>query len=187
MARLLNLILLILEIKALTIYVPIHKKRMFIYYTQLSNLMATFAAVLIIIFGPVGFVEVFRYTAECMLIMTFFVTTCILIPMGVSAKLMLFSGSGKYVHLLCPIISTISFFMFEDKPATIWILMPAGITLIYGLTMLYLNAKEKVDGPYPFFRVKHMKPRMTALWISALMLVTCLIAFGTFFLQRKIL
>ena len=129
-ARILNIILLILEVKALTITIPMHKKKIFIYYTQLSNMMASLAALCFVIFGPVPFAEALRYTGECMLIMTVFVTVCVLIPMGADPKIMLFSGSGKYVHLLCPLVSTISFFIFENKPQMIWMIIPCGITLV---------------------------------------------------------
>ena len=55
----------------------------------------------------------------------------------------------------------------------VWIWLPVTVTLIYGLTMLYLNAKERVDGPYPFFRVRTQKTSSTVMWMAAL---TCLIA-----------
>ena len=49
--------------------------------------------------------------------------------------------------------------------------MPVLVTLVYGLIMLYLNAKSKYDGPYPFFRVHHQTKKATVLWVIILMVV----------------
>ena len=81
-----------------------------------------------------------------MLVMTFFVTTCVLIPMGGDPKKLLWSGNGLYHHVLCPILSTISYVFAERHSGMIW--LPVIVTLVYGLVMLYLNGIRKVDGPY---------------------------------------
>ena len=104
-----------------------------------------------------------------MLVMTFFVTACVLIPMGGDPKKLLWSGSGLFHHVLCPLLSTVSYIFFENHAGLIWLWLPPAVTLIYGLTLLYLNGKEIVDGPYPFFRVRHQSALATVLWMTALM------------------
>ena len=118
-----------------------------------------------------------------MLAMTFFVTVCILVPMSGKAKELLFSGSGLFHHLLVPILSVISYLFAEDRVSMAWIWLPMTVTLIYGLTMLYLNAKERVDGPYPFFRVKKLGLAKTVLW--TLVLIAAVSIFSAVIEYRK--
>ena len=76
MARILNLIVVILELTAVSSF-------------------------LLVIFGQRYMIEVFRFLSAGMLVMTFFVTTCILVPMSGRVRELLFSGSGLY-HLILP-------------------------------------------------------------------------------------
>ncbi|MBQ3392776.1 MAG: hypothetical protein IJG52_05105 [Lachnospiraceae bacterium] len=103
-----------------------------------------------------------------MLLMTLFVTTCVLIPMGGDPKTLLLSGSGLYLHLLCPVLGTASYLFAESHAGWgVWFL-PVAVTLVYGLTMILLNALRVFDGPYPFFRVHNQSIAATALWILVL-------------------
>lgn len=174
MARVINLIIVILELIA---YRKVRKNREFkgilIYYTHLSNMLTLGSSVLLVIFGPKPAVEVFRLLTVSMLAMTFFVTAFILVPMTHDIKGFLFSGNGLYHHTIVPILSVLSYLLFEPTPPMIWICLPAVVTLIYGLVMVYLNAQGKVDGPYPFFRVRHLGGPKTALWMVALMIAAC--------------
>ena len=117
-----------------------------------------------------------RYLSTCMLVMTFLVTTCVLIPMGGDAKTLLWSGNGIYHHVLCPVISTASYVLFEQHSGMIW--LPVIVTLLYGLIMLYLNGIRKVDGPYPFFRVHNQSVLATVLWMIVLTAVITAISAG---------
>ena len=169
MARILNLIVIILELIAFS---KIRRrgglKRGVVYYTQISNYFTLASSVLLVIFGQKAFVEVLRFLSVSMLAMTFFVTVCILVPVTGEIKELLFSGSCLFHHLLIPALSLISYLFAEDRAPVQWMLLPVAVTLIYGFTMLYLNARGKVDGPYPFFRVNRMGKGQTALWMAAL-------------------
>ena len=107
-ARILCLIVLLLEIRGLSLSLTDRKWMVLIFYTQLSNLITTASAALLLILGQPYWVTVLRYISTCMLVMTFFVTTCVLIPMGGDPKKLLWSGNGLYHHVLCPVISTAS-------------------------------------------------------------------------------
>ena len=153
MDRILCLILLLLEARGLYLSISGRKWRILIYYTQLSNLVTTVSALLLVILGGQPWIAEMRYLSTCMLILTFIVTLFVLIPMGGDPKKLLFSGNGPYHHLLCPIIGTVSYIFFETHCDRRAVLLSFGVTLLYGLIMLTLNALRKVDGPYPFFRV----------------------------------
>ncbi|MCR5332037.1 MAG: hypothetical protein K6E62_12765 [Lachnospiraceae bacterium] len=179
MARIINLIIIILE---LTAFAKVRKKGRLksglVYYTQISNLITLVSSVLLVVLGQKYFVEVFRFLSVSMLAMTFFVTVCILIPMSGRVKELLFSGSGLFHHLLIPVLSVISYRFAEDRVSIGWIWLPLAVTLVYGLTMLYLNAKGKTDGPYPFFRITQNGAAKTVLWMTALMIATAALSFG---------
>ena len=88
-----------------------------VFYTQLSNLVTAVSALLLLLFGQPYAVTVLRYLSTCMLVMNFFVTTCVLIPMGGDPKKLLWSGNGLYQHVLCPVISTASYILAENHTA----------------------------------------------------------------------
>ena len=146
LARILCVIVLLLEARGLSLSVSDRKWRILIFYTQLSNLVTTVSALLLVVLGQSVWVTTLRYLSTCMLVITFFVTTCVLIPMGGDPKKLLWSGNGLYHHVLCPILSTISYVFAVRHSGMIW--LPVIVTLVYGLVMLYLNGIRKVDGPY---------------------------------------
>ncbi|MBQ9198015.1 MAG: hypothetical protein IJ157_12370 [Clostridia bacterium] len=170
-ARILCLIVLLLELRGLALSISNRKWMILVFYTQLSNLAAAVTAALLLVLGQTPWISLLRYLSACMLVMTFFVTVCVLIPMGGDPQKLLWSGSGLYHHVLCPAISTASYIFFEQHAGLSGLWLPPAITLIYGLVMLYLNGTEKVDGPYPFFRVRHQSALATVLWMTALMAV----------------
>ena len=136
--------------------------RVFQYYTQLSNFVALAASIVFLLNGPGGVSMYLRYLAACMLTMTFLFTACILVPGGGGLKKLMFSGNGLYHHLIIPILSLISYICWEPH-TDVW-LFPSLTTLVYGVIMMILNGMGKVDGPYPFFRVRHQSPAATVLW-----------------------
>ena len=176
LARILCVIVLLLEARGLSLSISDRKWKILVFYTQLSNLAATVSALLLVILDQPTWVTVLRYVSTCMLVMTFLVTTCVLIPMGGDPKKLLWSGNGLYHHVLCPIISTVSYVFAERHSGMIW--LPVAITLVYGMVMLYLNGIRKVDGPYPFFRVHNQSVAATVLWMTALMAVMTGISAG---------
>ena len=176
MARILCLCVLLLEIRGLSISIGGRKWMALVFYTQLSNLITALSALLLIVLGQLPWITVLRYLSTCMLVMTFFVTTCVLIPMGGDPQKLLWSGNGLYHHVLCPILSTLSYIFAERHVGGAVIWLPVLVTLVYGIIMLCLNALRKVDGPYPFFRVHNQSAFMTVLWVVVLMAVMAVIA-----------
>ncbi len=183
-ARILCLIVLLLEIRGLFLSFTNRKWMILVFYTQLSNLVTAASALLLLVIGQPYLVTVLRYLSTCMLVMTFLVTTCVLIPMGGNPKKLLWSGNGLYHHVLCPVISTASYILAENHAAGNLIWLPAVITLTYGLVMLYLNWQKKVDGPYPFFRVHNQSVIATIRWMVVLFAAVSGISAAVWFLGR---
>lgn len=181
--RIMCLIIVILEARGLFLSIGDRRWKVFAFYTQLSNIATAVSAVLVLAFGEVPFTILLRYLSNCMLVMTFFVTTCVLIPMGGDPKLLLFSGNGFYHHLVIPIVSVGSYLLVESHvPSASAILIPTVVTFLYGMIMLYLNYKDLFDGPYPFFRIKNQSASATILWMTALTGAIALISLGVFIL-----
>ncbi len=177
MARILNLIIVILEILTFSKSLKGRSiKKSFVFYTQISNLITLISSLSLVILGPKDIVEIFRFLSVCMLIMTFFVTVCVLVPMSKDLKGLMLSGSGLYHHLIIPILSTLTYLFLENRVSIKWFWLPAAVTLVYGLIMLYLNYKEKVEGPYPFFMINRIGGKKTALWMVGLMIVVSVIS-----------
>ncbi len=167
-ARLLCLLVLLLEARGFSISFARREWKMLIYYTQLSNLAAACASALLVVRGQAQWITALRYISTAMLVMTFFVTVFVLIPMGGDPIILLFSGSGLYHHVLCPVISTFSYIFLENHAGLECLWLPVALTLSYGLLMLWLNWTGRADGPYPFFRVRHQAPLATAVWMAVL-------------------
>ncbi len=177
MARILNLIIVILGVIGLSIVLrkaPLRKT--LIFYTQLSNLLNLITSALLVILGERNWVMVLRYLSVCMLVMTFLVTAFILVPMSGKLKELLFSGNGLYHHFLIPILSTFSYLVVEKKAPFSWVWLPVVVTLIYGIVMVILNYKGRVEGPYPFFNFRQLGIFKTIIWLAVLLLVISTIA-----------
>jgi len=161
----LNILLILLELWAFKL-VASRKWKNFIFYTQISNVITFLSCIALLIAGRDA--AWFRYLSVCMMTMTGLVTVFILVPMGGDPKKLLWSGNGLYHHVLCPGINFISYVFFEAHVGYKMIILPVLATLVYGMVMLYLNWKGKVDGPYPFLRVHHQSTGATAIWMAAL-------------------
>ena len=181
-AIVLNIIIIILEVIAFIKGFPERGWSAVIFYTVLSNLAAALSSVVLLIFGPGSFTAAFRYLASCIMAMTFLVTTCILIPLGGSPKMLLLSGTGPYHHILCPVLCVVSYLAFETH-SRLWA-VPVIFTFAYGMIMLYLNHKKVVDGPYPFFKVNEQGARKTIVWMAGLICLITAISLAVMFIAR---
>lgn len=166
MVIIVNCAVIILEIIGLWISVSDRKREIFVYYTQLSNIITLIASVVLVSTGSNEVSVTLRYLSSCMLTMTFLITLFVLVPMGAGFKRMMLSGNGLYHHTLCPVLSVASYIMLEEH-SHLWML-PVILTFVYGVVMLVLNAKDKYDGPYPFFRVHDQSKAATAMWMAVL-------------------
>ena len=169
-----NILVILLELVGLCLSIGGRKWKIFAYYTQISNLIALCSSIAFLAFGENA--TWLRYLSSCMLTMTFLITAFVLVPMGGGLKKLMFSGNGLYHHTLCPVLSVLSYLLWEPH-ASIW-LLPVAVTFLYGIIMLIMNAKEKFDGPYPFFRVHHLSVMATTLWMAALIGLITLISIG---------
>ncbi len=177
MARILNLIIVIMELIA---FFKGRKEQRFlkslVYYTHLSNLLTFISSLLLVILGQTSFIEIFRYFSVCMMIMTFLVSACLLAPMTGKIKELFFSGTGLYHHLLIPVLSTLSYMLAEDRAPFLWFLLPITATVLYGLIVLCLTSTGRIEAPYPFFNVKKTDVKRSVFSIIAILLSVSLVS-----------
>ncbi len=173
MARIINLIILVAEIISLAISLN-KKEKPYIYYTQISNSICMASSLLLVIFGLKMPVEIIRYTATSMLAITMIITIVVLLPILKTVRL--FTGRNFVLHIFCPILSIFSYLFLENHVKIYFVAMPLIITLVYGIIMRILNAKEKVKGPYPFFEIRKNGKKATFIWIAVVLVFTGLIS-----------
>lgn len=156
-----------------------------LYYTELANLLGGVSSLVYCAFALkklVGnrkiprAVEALRYSATLSLAVTFLVVFSFLAPEGglEGYKAVFFYDTMLFTHLLCPVMSLISFWRFEDNssfPAVVAALP----TLFYGATMLLLNFLRVTEGPYPFFFV-YLSPLLSVVCCPLILFATLLLA-----------
>ncbi len=140
------------------------------YYTVLSNIFALAVSVLYVSFSlrtkgniPV-FITFLRYAAAVCLTLTFLVVTFIFIPMAGTS--VLFEGVNLFQHLLCPVISFVSFMFFENrsKLSKRHIFLSLIPTFTYAAVIIILNILRVVSGPYPFLMVYEQSVAESVMW-----------------------
>ncbi len=177
MAAAANVLVIILEALGFCISIGERHWKIFAFYTQISNLITLLSSIAFLIFGASA--AWLRYLSSCMLMMTFLITLCVLVPMGGGFKTLMLSGNGLYHHTLCPIVSILSYSLWEMY-RSIWML-PVTVTTVYGLIMLYMNWKQLFDGPYPFFKVRNQSAAATVIWMLGLILFITAISLAVIF------
>ena len=153
----------------------------FLYYTQISNVVAVISSAIFITFRRAenvklrAFTTCTRYLGACMLTMTFLVVVCIFVPFGTpeTTRRLLGSVNGILHHIVCPVISVGSYIFFEDGVKTRKaVLIPFIATAIYAFTVYALLA----GAPYPFFAVYEHPVWELTLWFFGLMALVAGIA-----------
>ena len=170
------------------------------YYTNDSNLLALAGGILFAIAGirclkngeagiPV-WVRIIRYLATVCLTVTFLVVVFALAPSGEKGgyREMLLEGSMLYVHFLCPVLSLISFLLFENysdvRPS--FFLLSAIPTVLYALVSVPLNICRVWTGPYFFLLVYEQSVFESVLWGIGLIAGTLIIGWLLLWGNRKI-
>ena len=137
----------------------------FQYYTQDSNYFSMIVSVLFLltVCRPANrgkplpeWLAVCRFIATCLLTVTFTVIVFILSPPygWAGFRFTLFTGENTFFHLLCPVLSFVSFFLFEDRPRAKHVPLLALIpTLVYAAVSVILNVARVWSGPYDFLLV----------------------------------
>ncbi len=179
-----NIIIVIVELLALKISYGYDNRVMIEFYTIDSNILALISSILYLIYAfrgeKVSFVSrILKYVSTVCLLITFIVVIFILLPMvNFNFRYILLDGAMFYHHVLCPILSFITFIWFDDlgnfdKKDYYY---PVITTLAYAFTLIMLNLLVIVDGPYPFLKVYNQSIFSSLIWFTLIIFICYLIS-----------
>ncbi len=157
------------------------------YYTNDSNIIALISSLLFIMFykNEKEFVRDIRFVATSALTVTFLVVIFILTPMyDYNYKLLMFTDSFLMLHTIVPILSIISYILFENRSKKDYLCLV--FTIIYAIILVLLNILNIVDGPYPFLKVNAQDILVTLLWGVVIIGGSYVIGIVLNFLNKKL-
>lgn len=154
-----NILLIVLA--SLGLYFSIIDKNAFLYYSDNAGMFALSSSIIYVIIvlakkEPNFLCLALRYVSTTCLVLTLVGTFYVATTTGENYLDSFIKGSHLFNNLLCPIVSVISFTLFEgdrrlNKKKTIWYaLIP---TVIYGIIMLVCNVSNTFTGPYSFMMI----------------------------------
>lgn len=154
-----NILLIVLA--GLGLYFSIVDKNAFLYYSDNAGMFALSSSIIYVIVvltkkEPNFLSLALRYVSTTCLVLTLVGTFYVATTTGENYLDSFIKGSHLFNNLLCPIVSFVSFTMFEgdrrlNKKKTIWYaLIP---TVIYGVIMLVCNVSNTFTGPYSFMMI----------------------------------
>lgn len=154
-----NILLIVLA--SLGLYFSIIDKNAFLYYSDNAGMFALSSSIIYIIViltkkEPNFLSLALRYVSTACLLLTLVGTFYVATTTGENYLDSFIKGSHLFNNLLCPIVSFVSFTLFEgdrrlNKKKTIWYaLIP---TVIYGIIMLVCNVTNTFTGPYSFMMI----------------------------------
>ena len=193
-----NIAIILCEVVALVYSILYHGASLFLYYTQICNLLALVGSGLYLVYQRretlPKWLRLVRYTNVVTLAITFLVVVVFLTPlicmrevfanhesfatgMWIAAKEMFLGGSVFFHHIVCPILTYISFVYFEkgegiSKRESLYALIP---TVLYAAVLIVLNILRVVEGPYPFLMVYEQGPILSCLWAAVIFAIAYLL------------
>lgn len=154
--------------------------RIFMYYTEDSNILGGLASLLYAVYAVPAlcggknevpaWVRLFRFASTCCLTLTLLVVLFVLAPVSGFAA-MLLNGHLLYMHLLCPLLAILSFLLLEDgsflkKKHILYAVIP---TLIYAMIAAVLNLLRIWYGPYAFLHLYEQSVFVSFLWFAVIL------------------
>ena len=164
-----NILLIVLA--SLGLYFSIVDKNAFLYYSDNAGMFALSSSIIYVIIvlakkEPNFLCLALRYVSTTCLVLTLVGTFYVATTTGENYLDSFIKGSHLFNNLLCPIVSVISFTLFEgdrrlNKKKTIWYaLIP---TVIYGIIMLVCNVSNTFTGPYSFMMINDNPVYLTVI------------------------
>ena len=164
-----NILIIIFEIIGCSMCAK-HGLSVLQYYTVLSNIFALITSSLYVAFYlktknniPLA-LSFLRYASTVCLTLTFAVVLFFFVPLA--GFNVMVEGVQIFHHLLCPVLSFISFVFFVirnplSKKHIFLSLLP---TFTYAAVIIVLNILKVVEGPYPFLMVYQQSVILSVLY-----------------------
>lgn len=186
----LNILIVILEIIGFILIFKNQGKISFEYYTEDSNILLLITSLIFVIYlirnkEIPNWLSMLKYISTIGVTLTFLVVIFILAPMlNFDYSKMLLDGALLYQHLLCPILSIITFLFFDSlgEYSRKDNIKSLSLTIIYSIILITLNILEIVKGPYPFLMVREQTILVSVMWFT----IIGIMVYGIAFILRKI-
>ena len=154
------------------------------YYTEESNILMLITSIVFVIYILFNkkipyYLKLLKYISTICLTVTFLVVILVLAPMyNFNYGYLLLRNELLYHHLLCPLLSIITFIYFDDikNYTKLDNLLASLVTLIYGIVLIILNILKVVDGPYPFLQVYRQPVIVSIIWAVTILGIAYLLA-----------
>ena len=192
-ALILNILLIVFEILGFVIAYKAGEDISPAYFTQDSNLICLIASVTFIFYylrkkENNKIVNYLRFLTTINLVSTFAITLFLLAPTIGYTEMML-SKEFLFFHTLCPIVSLISYLVFEKyriSKSNKIIYNALTVSVIYSVIMYALNFMKMIHGPYDFFMVYDNTPTYTLMTFFGISIGMLILAFALIEFKRKI-
>ncbi|WP_035769714.1 hypothetical protein [Butyrivibrio sp. NC2002] len=173
-----NAVILALEVIALIHDIYAFGTGLFVWYTVDSNVLQLVVSALVLYFVlngkqiPEGVTKM-HFVSAVGLTVTFLIAAFVLAPEG-GIKYYFLSDVAPINHFIGPLLSVISLVFLEktNKLPIRTVILPALVTLIYGIICLILNGLGVIDGPYFFLKINEVAAGVIIMWF-AIIAVLC--------------
>ena len=177
-----NILMIIFEIAGTWISYSNSGISNLVFYTVDSNILAFISCVAFVIMCLMNknsrAVSMLRYIATINLALTFTIVVFVFVPMCVpygfdAVADILYRGPQIFHHVLCPILSFVSFAFFEENEIITRknSAFAVAFTLLYAVVTLTLNILKVLEGPYPFLYVYKQPVWASVMWFVLIPLI----------------
>ena len=186
----LHLIIVILETIAVIYLIAIEGPAVFRYYTVLSNVLMLSASVwyLSCYMGKKEIPEaltVLHLSAAVCLTVTCLIAAFVLMPQSTFAYYFL-DNVAPILHFLGPLLSVITLLLTEEEVPKYGVVVPALLTIMYGIITLLLNIARLLVGPYFFLEVYSTPAGTIAMWFAIIFVLCVILTVAYMFIHSKI-
>ncbi len=197
-------VIVIMEVFAILYSGSYQGTRLFIFFTELSNILGGVVSLIYVCFLIANmkkgtelpeWLKVLRFVSASALALTFFTVICVLAPLASLEPGNTLHGSyiGYLTYKSCiithtfgPITVMLSFLLLDDfnteKFKKVWFgIIP---TTLYVAVSITMNVLKKWYGPYPFLHVYEQPVWASVLWCFAMLAFSFVLCMGLWFAKK---
>ena len=186
----LHYIIVTLETIAVIYLLAIEGPTVFRYYTVLSNvlMLAASAWYLSCYIGKKEIPEaltVLHLSAAVCLTVTFLIAAFVLMPQSTFAYYFL-DNVAPILHFIGPVLAVVTLMLSGEEIPKYGVVVPALLTILYGLIALLLNIAKLLVGPYFFLEVYSTPAGTIAMWFAIIFVLCVILTVVYMFIHSKI-
>ena len=179
----------VLEIIAASYMIFTEGLPVFRYYTVDSNILMLIVSLWYLAYFArkkeiPDLLSVMHLTAAVCLTVTFLIAAFVLMPQSTFSYYFL-ENVAPINHFLGPVLSVVTLMLSDKRIPKYAVIVPAAVTLLYGIVMLILNAVKMLKGPYFFLEVYSTPVQIILMWFGIIFILCAALAAGYMFLHGR--